>query len=546
MAKNGLNGKFFLKAQTSIISAATVLAITYGISAILGLVRTRLLAFYFGASDELGIFYTADKIPSFLYSLVVVGMFSTIFIPVFASAVKKDKEAAWHSASSVFSLVFLVFLLVTLFVFALAPGVINLLAVGKFSEEQVLLAATLMRIMLGAQIILVVSSYITSVLHSFRYFVVPALAPLFYNVGMILGLVLFVDKMGIYAPAYGVVLGSILHFLIQLPLLKRVQFGFTPLVDFADSDFKEMFRLFPARLVSVAIAQIVLVFGNSLAILISTSSVVILKFALQLQSFPVSLFGSSIAIAALPTLSSESDEESKARFKKTFLTSFHQMMFFVIPTSILLLVLKLPVVRLIFGASKFPWEATVLTSYTLAFFCLSLFAQSGVYLLTRAFYALKDTATPVKVSFVTLLINISLSLCFVLVFKCGVWSVAFAYSIASILDLFAMLYFLSKKVGGFDLRNLVLPFAKISYSAILMGISLYVPLKLLDLVVFDTSRTVPLLLLTAIVSVAGVISYLFFTWLLKVDEVKMLYKLLVRFNVSTPKGSVSPEEYTGA
>jgi len=524
------SSRFLLKTQKTIVSAAAIVAVTYGVSAILGLVRARLLASHFGASEELGVFITADKIPNFIYSIIVVGMISTIFIPVFTDLLKSDRDLAWRTASSVINVNILFFLILGTLVFIFAPFFIRLLSAWKFSDGQVLLGVKLMRIMIGAQLILVISSFVTSVLQSFKYFTIPALAPVMYNIGMILGIVLLSPRFGILGPAFGVGFGSVLHLLIQLPLIRKVGFKFSAVLDFRGRGLKEIFALMPPRIVGLGLMQISSIVNNALAILISTSSVVILKFADQLQSFPVNLFGASIALAALPTLSYSADEEHRSEFKETFLTSFHQMLYLVVPASVILLVLRIPVVRLIYGASKFPWEATVQTSYTLAFFSLSIFAQSSIYLLTRSFYALKDTLTPVKVNFFTILLSISMSVVFIRVLGCGIWSIALSYSLTSVLDMLLLMYLLSKRVGGFDLERLLIPFTKISYAAVFMGISLYVPLKILDELVLDTARTINLIILTGIAGVVGIASYLWLTSLFKVEEATMFYKLIKKFN----------------
>ncbi len=523
---------FLMRTQQTILSAAFVIAFTYGISAILSLVRSRLLASFFGTSDALAVFYTADKIPSFIYSLLVVGTISTVFIPVFTNIRKRNIEDAWHTASSMINISVLVFGFLGILVYIFAPSLIRLLSVWKFTQAQVDLGASLMRVMILAQLILIVSSFITSLLQSFKYFILPALAPVLYNLGMIGGIVFLVPRYGIYGPAYGVVIGAILHILVQLLLVKKISFNYKLLLDFKDKGIREIFSLMPSRIFGSALVQISSIINNSLAILVSTSSVVIFRFADQLQSFPVNLFGASIALAALPTLSFEADEADKANFKKTFLTSFHQMLFLAIPAGVVLLILRVPLVRLVFGAANFPWEATVKTSYTLAFFSISVVAQSAVYLLTRAFFALKDTSTPVKVNLFTILFSTLLSLFFVEELKLGVWAVAFSYSIAATLDVLFLLFLLGKKVGGWEWKALLKPFVKISYSAVFMGAALYVPLKILDQVVFDTTRTLPLIILTLIVVIAGIISYLFFTWLFKVEEIELFYRLLKRLNLS--------------
>ena len=529
--KNGTN--FLFNTQNTIISAAAILAFATGLNAALGFVKNRVLTHFFGVSENLGVFYTADRIPNLVYSVLVVGALSTVFIPVFSSSFKKDHKLAWHTASSMVTASLLFFMLVGAGIAVFAESIMKILSIGKFSPEQITLGANLMRIMLFAQLILVISSFFTSLLQSFKYFIIPALAPLAYNLGMILGTLVLSNKFGIYGPALGVMIGAFFHLLIQLPLLSKINFTYRLSLDFKDKGLREIYTLIPPRIVSVVLTSTIATVNNSLAILVSTSSVIFLKFANQLQFFPVNLFGISIAAALLPSLSAESDDSDRAQFKKTFLTSLHQMLFLVIPASMILFILRVPVVRLVYGNPNFPWEATLQTSYALAFFSISIFAQSAIYLLNRAFFALKDTATPVKVSLATICVNVLTSIFFVEVFKWGVWSLALSYSITAFLDMLTLLFLLSKKVGGFNMESLITPFTKMGYSAAFMGLFLYIPLKLLDQTVFDTSRTINLILLTTTACIAGGLAYLFFTKLFKVQEVQLLYKLVGRLKIRT-------------
>ncbi|MBD3365944.1 murein biosynthesis integral membrane protein MurJ [candidate division WWE3 bacterium] len=525
------NMSFLTRAQTTILSAAAILGFTSGLSALLGFVKSRLLSASFGTSTELTIFFTADKIPNLIYSLLVVGGMSTVFIPVYTEALKNDGDKADEIASQIINAGVLLFAVLGGLAFAFAPGIIRLLAVNKFTPEEVILGARLLRLMLGAQIILLVSSFLTSLLHSYSCFILASLAPVLYNLGMIVGILAFSDQFGILGPTYGTLIGAAAHLLIQIPAIRKIRYSYRPIFKFRSKYLRKVSDLLPARLLSVAAANFLATINNSLAILISKPSSIYLKFAGQLQFFPVNLFAVSIASAALPTLSRKAAASNKDKFKKIFITSLHQMLFLVIPCSVILLVLRIPVIRLAYGAKKFPWEATVKTSYTLAFYSISIFAQSTVYLLTRSFYALKDTKTPVKISLVTLFLNIGLSLLFIRILNWGVWAIAFSYSITSILDMLVMFYFLDRSLGGFSLKEVLQPFIKISYAAILMGGALYAPLKLLDEYVFDSTRTIQLLFITILASLVGVGTYLLFTKLLKVEEVELLHKLLYKLNV---------------
>jgi len=511
----------------------------------LGFVKTRLLASNFGVSNDLAVFYTADRIPNLIYSVLIVGAVSTVFIPIFTGILKKNKDEAFKASSSIINATFIFFLVMGSIIFIFAPNIIRLLSVGNFSEEEIVLGSNLMRIMLVSQIFLVSGSLTTSVLQSFKYFTIPAMAPIFYNLGMILGIVFLSKSLGIYGPAIGVAIGSILHLGIQVPLLKKSGFKFSFSLNLKNKGFREMSVLVPPRIASVLVSNIVQTINNSLAILVSTSSVIYLKFADQLQTFPISLFGMSMAVASLPMLSSQSDPEDKETFKETFLTSLHQMIYLVMPISAILLVLRIPAVRLVYGVQNFPWEATIRTAQTLGFFSISIFAQSVNYLTTRTFYALKDTKTPVIISVTTAIINVCLSVFFVTVMKLDVWSIALSYSITSFMDMVALMFFLNKKVGGFDKQRLLVPFAKISLSTIFMGVMLYIPMKFLDRFVFDTTRTINLLALTVVAGALGMATYVLLTKIFNVKEIEILYKFIKKIKLSKEKidvGSINLAE----
>ena len=192
----------------------------------------------------------------------------------------------------------------------------------------------------------------------------------------------------------------------------------------------------------------------------------------------------------------------------------------------LLIILRIPLVRLVFGASNlFDWESTVLTGKTLAFFSLSLFAQSHVHLLARSFYALHDTKTPVIIGATAVLVNTIFSVFFILFLRMPVWSLGFSASISSILNMLLLLIFLDIKIGGLDKAELIWQSLKVFLAAAVAGFALYIPIKLLDQLVFDTTKTINLLILTGISTSFGLGTYLFLAWFLDVPQISMLAKL---------------------
>lgn len=533
-----VKSKLFSNTQNTVLSAAFVLALAYGISAFLGLIRSRLLATFFGNSLDLTVFYIADRIPSLIYSILAVGALSTVFIPVFAQELEKGKDKAFKTASNTITLCMVVFLALSVVTLIFSPQIIHLISAGQFSAEQVLLGANIMRIMLASQMLLVLSSFFGCVLQSFKYFLIPALAPVLYNIGLILGIIFLVDDYGIYAPALGGVIGSVLHLVIQVVFIGHTGFSYKFSFSLKDTASLRMLKLLPPRLISLAASQISLTINNALAVLVSASSVIYIKFADQLQSFPVNFFGASIALAALPSLSMESCEEDLDSYKKTFFNSFFQMMFLAIPASVILIILRVPAIRLVYGASRFPWDATLDTALILGIFSISIFSQGAVLLLNRAFYAFKDTVTPLVVSVISIIVTTSLSFSAVRFFGLGAWAIAASITLGSFIDFFLLLALIQKRIGRLTLHGFFIPFGKIFLSALAMGISIYGSLKLLDIRVFDTTKTLALLVLTVVVIASGMVSYLFFTKTFKVKEIQLFYKLMAKLRLTK---ALSPE-----
>ena len=380
------------------------------------------------------------------------------------------------------------------------------------------LMAVLMRIVIVGQLFFIVGTFFTALLQSYNHFFIPGFAAALYNLGIIIGIVLLSPLVGIAAAAYGVIIGALLFILVQIPLIKKIGFPFRPSFSFRVSGVAEVFKLMWPRTISLAVFQVGTIAIVSLVSFLASAGrqYVILDYAQTLAFAPVGLFGQTIAQAAFPVLSRE--RERLDTFKVLFLTSFNQMLYLVLPVSALLLVLRIPVVRLIFGAGQFDWDATVLTGRTLAFFSISIFAQALIYLVSRGFYALHDTKTPLIIGTITTTLMIALGALFVLIYKGGVESIAFAYSLANIVHLIASMYVLHKKTGGFNKDLLLYPMIKIFAATFFTGFALYIPIKLLDQLVFDTTRTINLLMLTGISSLAGLTLYLFLTWFFNVRE----------------------------
>lgn len=513
--------------QTSILSGATILMATLIISKILGLLRYRLLADIF-PPEVVAIYIAAQSIPELIFTVFIFGTLSVAFIPVFTEYYEgKDKENAYKLAQSILNLclIFLTILTVVVYIF-LEP--LTVLVAPGFSPEARAEIADLTRIILIGQIVLTIGALFIGILQSFQRFIIPALAGVVYNLGSIFGIILLSGSLGIKGAAIGVVIGACFHVLIQLPLIFSMGFRWNfPLVIF-HSGIKDIFRMMSIRSLGLGAEQINEVIIRSLASLISPSSVTYMAFAQQLQLVPIGLFGATIAQAALPVLSLERARGRMDEFKIILLTTLHQVLFLTLPAAAILIVLRIPAVRLVYGASRFDWPATVLTGQTLAYLAIGLAAQAVSLLFIRAFYAMKDTRTPVIVSLITVLVNVTFNILLIYVFEVNVWGLGLGFSIASILSAVLLFINLHFKVGKFDLKLVFYPFFKMLMATIIMGVSIYIPIKLLDQVIFDTTRTINLLALTILASTFALSIYVFLVWFMKVRELNTYIDLLRR------------------
>lgn len=535
------------KKQTSIFSAATVIMTTVALSRVLGLLRDRLLAAHF-TPEALGVYYAAFRLPNMMFEMLVMGTLATAFIPVFTMHLDtKGKEAAFATAASIINIGVICFAILCIPLLLFTYPIAHVLAPG-FAGGQIDQMVSFTRIMMVAQVFpLLVGNFFTGMLQSFRQFVIPSLAPIAYNVGIIIFIFFFSSSMGLYAPVYGVVFGAILFLAIQLPSLWTFGYHHSWKFSLQDKGTREVGRLMLPRTLGLAVSQIDITIDLILSTLLGAGAVTIFNFAQHLQQVPIGLFGASIAQAALPSLASTYAKEKLTEFKDIFLSSFLQILFFVLPLSVTFIVLRIPLIRLVFGASNlFDWDTTVITGKTLAYFSLSLFAQSLIHLIARSFYALHDSKTPFYIGTATVILNTALSLWFILGMHADVSYLGLSTSIANILQMVFLLILLDRKVQSFDRYLLFIAPLKIFLCAAVSGIALYIPIKLLDQLVFDTTRTFNLILLTGISAGAGTAVYLFLAWFLEVPQMNVIFTVLQRVRQTRDRVVIDTTEEIGS
>lgn len=523
---------FFVRRQSSIFSAALIIALTYGVSMVLGILRERLLVarFYACCSQELDAYYAAFRLPDMIFQLVVIGALSAAFIPVFSESLASDEKKAYRLASSLINLLMGFFLVLALLIFVWARPFSGLIT-GNFSNFQVGLMAQMTRVMLLAQIFFLVSNFFSAMIQSHQRFLLPSLSPVVYNLGIIIVVWFFSGTLGIWSATFGVVLGSFLHLLIQLPLLFKLGFRYSFIFDWVQPGVKKILKLMVPRTLSLAASQIEATVSLFLATSLSPGSLTIYYLAQRLVDLPVRLLGTSVGQAALPILSLQLAQGKMDDFKKTISQSFNQVLYFAFPASAMFLVLRVQLVRFAYGAKTFPWVATVVTGKTLSAVAFSIFSQCCIQLLVRAFYALHDTYTPFLISLISVLVNIALSLFFIFSLNLGIFGLALAFSFSNFLNLVFLLLFFNFKKEKFVGVSDIVSWLKMIFASFFAALFSWISMRLLDLYVFDTSKTVPLLLLTLISLSVGLLVYLLLSLALKLKELFFVFALRRKFSL---------------
>lgn len=527
--------KNILKRRTKNIGAAAILVGVFSmISRLLGILRDRILAGEFGAGEVLDAYYTAFRIPDLLYNLLILGALSAGFIPVFSALIKKMKKAdddsypyqeeenkeAWDLVSNILNILIIILSFFSILGFIFSPQLIKIIAPG-FSPEMQSITTTLTRIMFLSPLFLGISSLLGGVLQSFRNFLIFSLSPIFYNVGIILGALFLVPVLGISGLAWGVVIGAFMHMAIQIPPVWILGFRWRAFINFKDKNFLKIAKMMVPRTLSLAISQINLVVVTIIASTLAAGSLAVFNFANNLQSFPIGVFGISFAVAAFPTLSASAFNEKK--LVDNFSYTLRRILFFIIPSTVLLITLRAQIIRVILGTGEFSWRDTVLTINSLGFFALSLFAQASTPLLTRVFYARQNSKTPFLIGLIIVVINIFLSL--FLGKRMGVAGLALAFSLSSILNFMLLWLRLYFEMGDLDQKNIIISVLKFSFAALVAGFFIQAG-KALIWPFIDMSTFWGVLSQGLVAGLLGLGVYFLLTYLLKSEEMIELIQII--------------------
>lgn len=524
------NNNWLEKQQTSILSAAVIITIANIGSSLSGLLRQRLLiGSFFNTQESREAFealLVAFQIPDFLFQLIILGALSAAFIPIFTSLKKKDEKEAFAMSAVIINILLIVFAICSAVAFIFAEPLTALRTGDAFTPSQIQIAANLTRIMLLAQTFFAISSFFSAMLQSYQRFIIPSIAPILYNVGIVLGVYLLHPWLGIYSAGAGVVIGAFMHMIIQLPLVLKLGFRFRWSFNIEKIGVKRLFKLIPARVLTIGVTEIQNLSLGFFATSLGNLSFVVIRLATTLITIPIRLFGVPISQASLPFLSEESEEQNVDRFKNLVIQSLNQIAFFAFPASVLILILRIPIVRLAFGTSNFPWPTTLQTGWVVAIISLSITAQAMVQLLIRAFHAMKDTKTPLLVTLCTVGAYLIGSAATVYFTNWGIIGIAIVTTVVAFIELFLFVFLLNNRIPTFNTTDFWVPQFKMIIASFLMAVFLYLPFRILDELIFNTTKTIELIALTLTTGTIGMMVYIYFAALFSIKELTLISSML--------------------
>lgn len=516
---------FIFSKQSTIFSSAILLSTMIIIARFFGFLRYRILSTYF-TKEELDIFFASFRIPDLIFEILITGALTNSFIPIFIKY-QKNKEELSKNISAIINLMILLMFVFIIIALLFSRQFITLITPGYNQIKTNLIISYSQLLLIGQLPFFILGFILTGIGQSNKTFFLPALAPIVYNISIILFTVLLASSLKLTAPLLGVVIGALLFFIIQLPVIKQSKFVYLFFLK-KTSGLREFIRMVIPRTLTVIVAQLDATIDLSLSTLLGVGSYTVFYFAQRLQLLPVSVLGMAFGQASLPYLSEIFQEKKIEEFKKIIVDSILNLFFLIIPLASFFIFARTPLVRLFFGGQKFDWEATVATAITLSWFAVSIPFHTIYYFLTRCFYAVLDSRTPFYISLISISINLILSLTLVMVFRLPVWSLAIAFSSAIIINTILLFFIFHKKIGGLNIKFFIIESTKITFITLISSIFSYYLLKLLDGLIFDTTRTINVFLLLLTTGFIYTLIYLFLSWSFEVKEIYLISKLITK------------------
>lgn len=508
--------------RDQIIQAATLVGAAFIVSRLLGIVRDAAINFYFGIDTlEANAYFIASRFPETIFLIIAGGALGSAFIPTFSAYfVRDDTRGAWRLFSAVINLVTIIMTFIAIIFVWLAPQIITFFYPDLMGNNNELLDMTvgLLRLMLVTPIIFGVSGVIMAALNARQHFLLPALAPIVYNLGIIAGVVVFAPN--VIGLAIGTMVGAVGHLLIQIPGLIVKQARYSPVITVRDPGVRQVIRLMAPRVLGLSFAQLNHLLIQFLAQSMVFGSIPALNLAWRIMIMPQAIIGQALAIAAFPTFSTLAAQKAFSEMRQIVADTLRLIFFLSLPAGILLMILRLPIVSVLFERGQFDEQATRFVGWALLFYALSLIGLAAIEIISRAFYAMEDTWTPVLVGMLQLgtmwlfgwwLGNV--------IFPNFGWlelgGLSLGYTISTLLELILLLWLLRKKMGGINGRRVFDGVWRMVLASIIMASVTWLVLQSLE----SSSALIQL----ALAAAAGAVTYVVTSAVLGVTELKELW-----------------------
>jgi len=522
--------------QSRIKTATFIMVVSVLISRVLGLLRDRFLAGYFGASIDLDIYFTAFRIPDLVYSIIFAGGITVSFLPIFSEYFKKDKEEAWKVVNYVLNIFFVSYFVFLILFIIFTPQLISYLAPG-FDVSAQATTVDLTRLVFMSVLFFGMSSVMTALLNYFNNFLAYSIAPILYNLGIIFGIIFLSPYFGIFGAGIGVVLGSLLYFLVQIPGAVSNGFRYRPIISFNHKAIKDFFNMVGPRIISSSSVQFGMAVVTLIASGIGTGAIAVFNLSNNLRYLPVGVIGIPFATAVFPALSKLWVDENRKEFLNKFRSVFNSVLYFSFPVGVLIFLLREQIVRIIFQTGSFGSEAVSITAACLGLYFLSTVAQCLGPIILRGFFSLKDSKTPTIIALFFVVFN-SIA-CYLSVFYANyfvnisqmifgisdlsqvkVLGLVFAFNLSLFIEFILLLLLFYRKVGDFGIKVISIYLVKIVLATIAMSIGIMFVLRfwpsslsfIYDLAWFCFACFV------------AVIVYIVFSYILRIEEVKKMFR----------------------
>ncbi len=466
-------------ANRQIARAAGVVMAGFVLSNLTGLVRQVLVSNAFGTGAEIDAFNAAIRLPDTLFMLVAGGALASAFIPTFTGFLEKeDRAGAWELAGAVLNLIVLLLAAASILLAIFAPFVVRIALAPDFAPDQQALTVSLLRILLISPAVFGASGLVMGILNTHQSFLLPALAPTLHWIGWIGGVIVLVPRLGVHGLAWGAVLGAGLHLAVQLPgVVKLPGARYPARLGWGSPSVREVIRLMGPRVFGTAIVQLNFWINVLLASGMPEGSLTAIGVAFAVMTMPQVVIAQAIAIAALPTFAAQVARGELTQMRASLASVLRGVLLLSVPATVGLILLRTPVIRVLFERGEFDENSTRLVAWALLWYTAGLVSHSVVEIVSRAFYALHDTKTPVIVGAATMGLNVALSISLAAWFGRMGWmphgGLALALTLSTTLEMLALLILMRRRLNGLEGRRILLGLGQATLGALVMGAAIW-------------------------------------------------------------------------